>query len=262
MDLSIYSWFGFFEPVSSRLSRIRDAGFNGVMLAWEDETEPVHVSIRDQVRMARERELRIVNAHAPYRGWNLLWYPDHPDRKVFLSQLNRWIEEVGESEIPSLVVHTGDIVMEEAPVLSAGIDAFSELCETAEKHGTSLAVENVSRQYLLRTIFDHVESPALRFCYDSSHDFMLPCCRGTILKDYKDKLITMHLSDNDLKEDKHWIPGEGKINYARIAKDLAESPVDHMGLEVLKSQGDPRGQSEYLQAAYQAARRIEKLIKR
>lgn len=256
MQTAIYSWFGYFQPFEERIEMIQEAGFDRVLLAWEDEREPKPISIFDQVKRARALGLEVENAHAPYAGWNLLWDDDRDAAKPLMADLKRWIREVGDSGIPSLVVHTTDIEVEKPINVDNGLRNFEELLRTAEDAGTSLAVENVSRQYLLRKIFENLESPALRFCYDSSHDFMLPCCRGKILHDYKDKLITTHISDNNLYRDCHWIPGEGKIDYGKILPDLKASPIDCLSLEVLHPQDDPRKPEEFLADAYKAAKNL------
>lgn len=254
METAIYSWFGYFQPFEERIDMIREAGFDRVLLAWEDEYEPRHIPIQEQVRRARAAGLAIENAHAPYAGWNLLWEDDREASAALMDHLKRWIREVGDAGIPCLVVHTTDIDLEKPVDLDSGLRNFEELLGTAQKAGTALAVENVSRQYLLREIFERLESPALRFCYDSSHDFMLPCARGKILHDYRDLLITTHISDNNLYRDCHWIPGEGKIDYGIILKDLKDSPIDCLSLEVLRSGDDPRDPRRFLADAYSAAR--------
>ena len=40
MRYSIFSWFGYFQPFQERLDIIKEAGFDEVMLSWEDEFEP------------------------------------------------------------------------------------------------------------------------------------------------------------------------------------------------------------------------------
>lgn len=41
----MFSWFGYFMPFSERIAAIADAGFDGVMLSWEDEEAPDRKSV-------------------------------------------------------------------------------------------------------------------------------------------------------------------------------------------------------------------------
>ena len=70
-------------------------------------------------------------------------------------------------------------------------------------------------------------------CYDSSHDYMLPCGRGRILEAYKDRIKALHLSDNDLRIDRHWIPGEGKIPFGEVMSEILSTGVDFISYEVI-----------------------------
>ena len=37
-----------------------------------------------------------------------------------------------------------------------------------------------------------------------------------------DKIITTHISDYDFVDEKHWLPGEGKINWQELYKALLD----------------------------------------
>ena len=57
--LSMFSWFGYFQTAPERFRIIRDAGFDGVMLAWEDEEEPVRITKEHQTELARMEGLLV-----------------------------------------------------------------------------------------------------------------------------------------------------------------------------------------------------------
>ena len=64
---------------------------------------------------------------------------------------------------------------------------------------------------------------------------MLPCGRGKILKTYKDRIKALHLSDNDLHIDRHWIPGEGEIPFCEVMPEILSTGVDFISYEVIAS---------------------------
>jgi sugar phosphate isomerase/epimerase len=60
-------------------------------------------------------------------------------------------------------------------------------------------------------ILSEIKSEYLGFCYDSSHARLNK--DEFLLKDFGHRLITCHISDNDGQEDRHWLPGNGEINW-------------------------------------------------
>ncbi|MGI6109796.1 MAG: sugar phosphate isomerase/epimerase family protein [Eubacteriaceae bacterium] len=258
-SISMFSWFGYFQGARERFRIIREAGFDGVMLGWEDELEPELIPRQQLAAMARKEGLRVVNAHAPFIGWNRIWTDTPEEITDMTGRFRQWIRECGEENIPVFVVHTSDMDLEPGYSIDNGLAFYRTLAEEAERSNVKLAVENVSRQFLLREVLDHVESEAIGFCYDCSHDYMLPCGRGRLLHDYSDRIAAVHLSDNDLYLDRHWIPGEGQIPYAEIMPFLKKSPLDEISLEVLKSREDTRTPEQFCAAAARAAGKLVEL---
>ena len=259
--LSMFSWFGYFQTAPERFRIIRDAGFDGVMLAWEDEEEPVRITKEHQTELARMEGLRVVNAHAPFIGWNDIWRKNPAENTDFLRKMKEWIRGCGRENIPAFVVHTSDMDLGTGYSVENGIAFFSELAEEAQRSGVRLAVENVSRQYLLRAVLDRLDVPSVGMCYDSSHDYMLPCGRGRILKDYGSRIAAVHLSDNDLYYDRHWIPGEGRIPFEEIGPGLCRSPLNEISLEVCARKDDPRSPEAFCGQAFEAARRLSEIYR-
>lgn len=64
-----------------------------------------------------------------------------------------------------------------------------------------------------------IKSNRLGFCYDSGHENCY--CKGAdLLSLYGDKLMALHLHDNDCIEDQHRIPGEGTIDWNYVAQKI------------------------------------------
>lgn len=255
MKTALAAWFGYVMPFDARLACIRAAGFDGVMLAWEDEMAPYAKTRFACAEAARAAGLEIVSAHGPYTGYNALWQSGAARDRV-IAVLQESIRECAALGIPAFVVHTNDIDLNH-PDIPAGLSAFETLAETAQACGTALAVENVARQPLLRAVLDHVGAAGL--CYDSSHDFLMPCGRGKILSDYAHRLCALHLSDNDLNRDRHWLPGDGAIDYSRIVPHIARSGCKSIALEAV---GDARRETaeQFAGRAWRAAHTLAQAV--
>lgn len=101
---------------------------------------------------------------------------------------------------------------------------LSDLAELADKNGAVVAVENLPRTCLGRNSSDMLEllsaDDRLRSCFDTNHLLSQPI--KEYILDMKDKIITTHVSDFDFKNERHWLPGEGKIDWPELIGALKE----------------------------------------
>jgi len=52
-----------------------------------------------------------------------------------------------------------------------------------------------------------------------------------------ERLIALHIQDTDGKKDRHWLPGQGIIDWAQFMKDLIS--IDYQGVLTLEISGNP-----------------------
>ena len=82
---------------------------------------------------------------------------------------------------------------------------------------TTIAVEILPRTCLLNTaaeaneIIDSMGSEQIRICVDVNH-FLQEKSEEGILK-LGSRIVTTHISDHDYENERHWMPGEGKIDW-------------------------------------------------
>lgn len=236
MNYSMFSWFGYFMPFEERIKIIADAGFDEAMISWEDEFEPWPLKKEEFPEIVRKNGLGITNIHAPFIGYSDIWTASRTEIKPKLTEFIGFIKDCQDFEIPAMVMHTNDLD-EFTPDLDKGLAFFSELADAAEKYGVDLAVENVSRQHLLDFLLEQINAPRFGMCYDSSHDFLEEQNRGRILKKHKHRIKALHLSDNDFKEDRHWIPGEGSIPLDEVLAEILTVPtINTISYEVIANE--------------------------
>ena len=229
---SMFSWFGYFMPFSKRINAIADAGFDGVMLSWEDEEAPNTISRYDFPKLVRDAGLSITNFHAPFIGYSQIWERPLKDNRELLDFLIRIVKDAADFEVPAVVVHTVDMELGDY-TFENGLAFFSELAEAGEHYGVDVAVENVTRQFLLYRLLDRIQSPHFGYCYDTSHDYMLGCGCGRLLQTYPDRLKALHFSDNDKRVDRHWIPGDGFLPLSAILQTLRTVNWHTLSCEVI-----------------------------
>ncbi|MGL4607542.1 MAG: sugar phosphate isomerase/epimerase family protein [Eubacteriaceae bacterium] len=236
MNYSMFSWFGYFMPFEDRIKIIRDAGFEEAMISWEDECPPWEIKKELFPEIVKKHGLEITNIHCPFIGYNDIWEESRIQIEPKLRLFQSFIKSCKDFDIPAMVIHTCDLE-EFEPDLDKGKAFFSELADAGEKYGVNIGVENVSRQYLLTYLLDEIDAPHFGLCYDSSHDFLETQNCGKILKKYKQRIKALHLSDNDFKKDRHWIPGEGQIPFEEILPEiLSVETIKTLSYEVLANE--------------------------
>ena len=124
-----------------------------------------------------------------------------------------------------------------------------------------LAVENINYQKPFIDIFDNIDHLYLKFCYDSGHN---NCFDPDFdyLEKYGDKLICLHLHDNNGIQDQHTLNKFGTIDWNKIAKKLAKLNLDNISLdyEILMYGGIKVSEDECLKETFKQAVELEYLV--
>lgn len=255
MNKCVFSWFGFVLPLQERLKLIKDSGFDATCLWWEDETYPKRILIDDMPAMVKDAGLYIDNIHCPYMGTDRFWAEDKRDRQKEIDTYYSYIEACAKHEIPHMIMHVND----ENPVIESielGLDSMITLVKRAEEYGVKVAIENTLNNHIIDMLLGEIPSENLGLCYDSSHDWIEGESRGTLLKKWKNRLFCTHLSDNNGKEDKHWIPGDGIVDWEQIVPSIVDSQIHSITMELLSSKIKIEDPKKYLQTAYKSLEEI------
>ena len=105
------------------------------------------------------------------------------------------------------------------------MEFLSDLADFADELGAQIAVENLPRTCLgnraeeLKRIIS--ANDKLRVCFDFNHS--LGEDNSAYLKLLGDKIITTHVSDYDMIDERHWLPGEGKVDWVEMITLLEET---------------------------------------
>ena len=151
--------------------------------------------------------------------------------KKTVEYLKYFIENGAKIGIDKFVIHaSGEPIKEEdrATRMETAKESLRELCEFADNFGAVIAVENLPRTCLGRDSKDILEllsvDKRLRSCFDTNH--LLQEDSSKYIKAVGEKIITTHISDYDFKDERHWLPGEGKIDWQRLYSDLKSIGFD------------------------------------
>jgi sugar phosphate isomerase/epimerase len=132
----------------------------------------------------------------------------------------------------------------------------------ARARGVRIALENmIGDDYImLDALLSRHDPDILGFCYDSGHANMGPDGLGE-LERHKDRLIAVHLHDNDGHNDQHKIPFTGTIDWERMMRIISTSPYDAgINLEVVIRETGIQDEMEFLRRTLDAGRKLKQLV--
>jgi len=226
----IFHWFGYVLPFEERIKLIKEAGYDYVMLWWEDEIYPNFLDRRNLINIVESYGLKLDNIHLPYEDINILWSLDSNKRQSHTDRIIKWMNECKNSGSDMVVLHTtqGDNYKFE---YVNGYESFNKIIRCAEDIKLKVAFENTQMFHYTDFILKEFDSEYSGFCYDSSHDFVAGQSFGEILDKWKHKLCCVHLSDNDGTCDRHWIPTKGHVNWEKIINIIKQTNCKSFSME-------------------------------
>ena len=133
-----------------------------------------------------------------------------------------------------LVLHFGyhfSLFMDE--VFRCLIETYKPVVDLAEKYEIPIGIENMNQVheeceivYLgvyieeLERVFDAIPSKYLGLTLDVAHAALLPGGNKAFIDKFPDRIVSAHISDNDLYLDRHLPVGEGKIDFLSVLRQL------------------------------------------
>ena len=149
--------------------------------------------------------------------------PSLADQSV--EYLKGYIDKGTKIGIDKYIIHPSGEPIEEqdrANRLEIAKKSLYTLAEYAKGKGAVICVENLPRTCLGRDAEDMLNLLSahgdLVACFDTNH--LLSQCPIEFINNLGDKIFTLHVSDYDFKDERHWLPGEGLLNWKKIMAAL------------------------------------------
>jgi sugar phosphate isomerase/epimerase len=252
--VGISTWVYFWRPLEDVLLKIADAGYSNVEI-WADRAhlDPrISPNIPALKALLNSLHLKVHSLHVPFSDVNIASL-DEGEREKSLDLIKKSMESCSEIEGEIVIVHpcSTEISGNDQNYLKAKNkteDSLGTLATLAEKLGIRLAVENLpniggwsfgTEVSELRNLISKINNPHLGLCLDTGHAFV---GKGNVdlsrdVFECGKNLIALHIQDTDGKKDRHWLPGQGIINWAQFMKDLIS--IDYQGALTLEISGSP-----------------------
>ncbi len=101
---------------------------------------------------------------------------------------------------------------------------MTALLDEAEKEGVTIALENCPRANFTNCIAGVKNFlsmyPRLKICFDTNHNLI--DSNLDFIEAFKDYIVTTHISDYDFINERHWMPGEGKVDWVALSTKLKQ----------------------------------------
>lgn len=127
--------------------------------------------------------------------------------------------------IDKFIIHASGEPIEEderSARMECAKNSLSFLADYADKRGAVICVEDLPRTCLGRDSSDVLElisvHEKLKVCFDTNH--LLSEDNIHFIDTLRDKIVTLHVSDYDGINERHWLPGEGKNDWSAMLSAL------------------------------------------
>jgi len=250
--ISISTTFNYDTPLSEQLALISHAGFTHVSLgANESHSKYLDKTSRNEIK-------KLLNVHT--LKIDTLHFPQPLDGFSGKDLLDCIVEAALDLSIPIIVCHGGPFEFG-ANELDDRFNKLLKMCKQLEtlarKTEIIFALENVCPGPATKLVTEALQQLELQFfgfCYDSSHDQIDGPNSFELLDSYKDRLVTVHLSDRIKEFVDHVIPGQGFIDFNTICKILKTSKYKRPLLfEVMMEHAGIEDPQEFLNKTYEQA---------
>lgn len=211
-------------------AQMEENGITGLELSCTDENYDM-LQLKKLYSEAQKHGVKPGSYHLPFVSERQLLDPSSPDpevRRATVARFEALIRRAAEeADIRLFVVHPSREPI--APELrrqhlEGSVDAMCQLADIAERNRAVIAVENLPRTCLcncsgeMKAFLD--ADGRLMTCFDTNH--LLKQDAVEYIHDVGSRIVTTHVSDYDFANERHWLPGEGDIDWLKLMNALKD----------------------------------------
>ena len=269
MNLSLTTdYIDSFGDPKPRLAEIAKAGFSHVHWCHEWNTDKLYSpeEIRDIGSWLKEFGLSLLDLHAS-EGREVSWGSvDESKRRAGAALLANRIEMTSGLGSDVIVIHIpffeGLGPGEWFAPIRRSLDDLEPL---HRRCGVRIAIENTGSDdnwSKLKVVFAEYPPEYVGLCYDSGHgNFNAPSIGN--LRLFKDRLIAIHIHDNDGSGDQHLLPFRGTVDWNLLTGIIAQSSYRKcVSLETGMKNFKEGDEQAFLREAFKAGKKLSGMIEK
>lgn len=179
------------------------------------------------LEIAKRFDMKLWSFHLPFAPFEEIDISIPELSKKTIKYFNELMKKASDIGIDKFVIHaSGEPIEDDCRYdrIECAKESLDKLAEYAKKLGAVIAVEDLPRSCLGRNSDEIKEiisvNDALRVCFDTNH--LLGEDTAEFIYNVGSKIITTHISDYDCINERHWLPGEGIVDWQALVKALSE----------------------------------------
>ena len=191
-----------------------DSGIEFIEISTNKEATEA-INFDDLKKWCDTYGVKIWSFHLPFYPFKEIDISNEDLADFTVEYLKNYIVKGSAIGIKKFIIHaSGEPIDEDkrASRMETAKKSLFALCEEAKKYGATICVEDLPRTCLGRCSDDILEllkaHEDLRVCFDTNH--LLGEDNVEFIKKVGEKIVTLHVSDYDFINERHWLPGEGK----------------------------------------------------
>ena len=255
------------EPIAKSIFQIAKSGIKLVEIRASRFANPYHYDYHlpkqtDELeKTLRACNLKVLSFHSPFRCD--LSALDSKERQKAISEFKYSMDIAARLGAKNVVVHPSTTIEEDDrrcdEKRKQSRNNVIEISKYSQRKGLTLLLENIPGSYFCSSVFkllefiEEIGEPEIKVCLDIGHANLK---NGVIsgLKILKDRVVQLHIHDNDGITDQHLPPGEGKINWDSFRTVLKE--IEFSGPLIYEGYGGLEG-IEKFKSEMRKSERIE-----
>ena len=210
----------------------RDSGISVLEISLPQRMAEQH-DYEKTVRNAGKAGIEVWSVHLPFAPFSEIDPSslDEKTRRFTVERQGEVIRKAGAAGIRHFIVHASGEpipVEERRDRLLRAAESLETLAGIAEDTGGVVCVEDLPRTCIGRNSYEILEllkeDLRLRCCFDTNH--LLGEYIPDFIRNVGSRIITTHISDYDFWNERHLLPGEGKIDWKELYKTLLLTGYD------------------------------------
>lgn len=208
-----------------------NAGITSLELSLRD-AQYRNIDYSNIEKLSKEYKVNLWSFHLPFTPFDEIDISSMDDnmRIYTVNYLKSLVNQASAHGFNKFIIHpSGEPIKEKREErLNYAKESLYELAEYASSKEAVIAVENLPRTCLGKNSAEIQELISahnkLCVCFDTNH--LLEESSIDFIHRLGEKIITLHISDYDFIDERHWLPGEGKISWNELYNALNEIPYN------------------------------------
>lgn len=215
-----------FELTRESFEALKKNRIEAIEISMDAKKYP-QINYQEVKALSEQYGIKLWSYHLPYMPFEEIDISsmEKAVRDHTVAYYSELIQKATDIGVDKFVVHPSAEPIEEhrrKDRMFYSMQSLDRLAEIAAHNGAVIAVEDQPRTSLGNSAAEIRQlvsaNPALRVCFDTNH--LLVDDNLNFVERLADKIVTVHISDYDFINERHWLPGEGKINWFDLVTAL------------------------------------------